>query len=275
MSLQRIFHRCENQLCPNHRQPWRALFRRSQGISLHGRWHCSLACFEKSMSEMFARLLPTLTRRKPKDHRLPLGLLMLSRGLIRDDKLKAALKAQRESGSGRVGEWLQHLGAATEQQITTALGMQWSCPVFPLESHRRFLEHAGLVPFPVLQLSHMVPVHYLPASRFLYVAFADGIDYPVLYAIEQMLECHTEPCLADQSSLQRALEELRRETRPAEILFTSLNDPQKMASKTRTYAAKLDAREVQMVGCGEHLWVRLETSGQTRNLLFQPLSDVK
>lgn len=272
--LKKIFSRCANRYCPNNGRRWPGLLRKGEGILLQGLWHCSLDCFEKTLLEKLVQGQPPTTRPRRKVHRIPLGLLLLSNGVISDEKLKAALKAQRESGKGRVGDWLRQFGVVTEQQITAALGTQWSCPVFPLENRREFLECASLVPLPILEPSRMVTVHYLPSSRLLYVAFADWIDYTTLYAIEQMLECRTEPCLAKQTALESALEEIRSQPRPPEVMFDSVCNPQEIAHTARSYVTKLGIPEVRMVVCWEHLWVRLQSPSQTTNLLFRLASDM-
>ena len=194
---------------------------------------------------------------------------MLSQGFVREADLKAALHAQRDSGSGRVGEWLRHLGSVTELQVTRALGMQWSLPVFPLEKTQSHLECAGLVPFPILDAAQMVPVHFVPQARHLYVAFADRINYTVLYAVEKMLNCRTEPCLALQTEIQKVLGEIRQRPRPAEILLDSVSDPVAMARTLVSYAVKLAAEEVRAVGCGEFAWIKMHTRNDVNNLLFR------
>src|SRR5262249_3935740 len=158
------------------------------------RWCCSPECFEQALTAAVTQLLQSKPRVPTMTHRTPLGLLMLSRGMVDNEQLKQALKAQKESGTGRVGEWLRHLGAVTEDQVTQILGVQWSIPVFPLNQSRRFLECAQLVPFPLLEMAEMVPVHHIPINQHLYVAFIDRINYSALYTLEKMLECHTEPC---------------------------------------------------------------------------------
>ena len=42
----------------------------------------------------------------------------------------------------------------------------------------------------------MIPVDYVDSPATLHIAFGEGIDYGVLYAIEQMVGCHTESCMA-------------------------------------------------------------------------------
>ena len=67
-------------------------------------------------------------------HRVPLGLLMLEQGWITRAQLRKALDAQRAASSGRLGEWLVQQHAVDEARVTRALGLQWSCPVLPLEA---------------------------------------------------------------------------------------------------------------------------------------------
>jgi hypothetical protein len=217
-------------------------------------------------------MLPAVSRRQSKRHRIPLGLMLFSTGAITQPDLQSALQAQKDSGSGRIGEWLQKSGAVSEAQVTSALAMQWSCPVFPLDSHRRFLDCAQLIPMPLLESARMVPVHYLPSSKFLYVAFAESIDYTTLYGVEQMLDCRTEPCVASESSLERALEELRQQPRPPEMVVDGVVDADEMAATARSYALQLGADDANIVCCGEYIWTRLESKGQINNLLFQVIA---
>ena len=194
---------------------------------------------------------------------------MLSRGLVDSEQLKRALKAQKDSGSGRVGEWLRHMGAVSEEQVTQILGLQWSIPVFPLNQSRRFLECAHLVPFPLLEVAEMVPVHHLPTSQSLYVAFVDRINYSALYALEKMLECHTEPCLAVQSHLLQALKELRSRPRPVEILVDNSSDPGEMATTILAQTVRLAAPDVRVSGFDGFIWARLLSPPGYTDILFQ------
>jgi hypothetical protein len=239
------------------------------GYSLEGHWHCSPECFEQALVSAIGKFLPRAAQPPAAAHHVPLGLLMLSRGLVDNEQLKKALKAQKDSGSGRVGEWLRHIGAVSEEQVTQILGLQWSIPVFPLNQSRRFLECARLVPFPLLEVADMVPVHHIPSSQHLYVAFVDRINYSALYAVEKMLKCHTEPCLAAQSQVVQALKELRSRPHPVEILVDNISDPGEMANTILTHTARLGAVDVRVSGFDGFIWTRfLFPSGYT-DMLFQ------
>ena len=60
---------------------------------------------------------------------------MLEQGWITAGQLRQALEAQRAAGAGRLGHWLVRQQGVSEQLVTRALGLQWSCPVLPLEFH--------------------------------------------------------------------------------------------------------------------------------------------
>src|SRR5579872_5257346 len=214
----RFVRQCESPACSRRRRLWRAWLEPVRGHSLDGHWYCCVACFEQALAFAIGHVLPGTAQPPAATHRVPLGLLMLSRGFVDNDQLKRALKAQKDSGSGRVGEWLRHIGAVSEEQVTQMLGLQWSIPVFPLSQTRGYLQCAHLVPYPLLEAAEMVPVHYLANSQILYVAFVERVNYSALYALEKMLACHTEPCLALQSQLLQALNELRTRHQPVDIL---------------------------------------------------------
>ena len=134
-------------------------------------------------------------------HRVPLGLLLLSRQQVTIAQLRTVLDHQRAAGHGKIGEWLQDFGFVTEQQVVAALARQWSCPVW-----RADCSPPGSIPLPeipvlLLESFRMIPVSFVPATLTLHVAFAGGIAYSMLYAIEQMLGCHTEPCLVSPTVL--------------------------------------------------------------------------
>ena len=266
--INEVWPRCQNRSCRSHRNWWSRLGK-GEGIRLQDRWQCGWECFETGIGEIFAGMLSGTSRRSRKNHRVPLGLVLLSRGDITHESLKAALEAKQASGRGRIGEWLRQMGAVREDHLTAALGLQWSCPIFPLQNNRRYLDHAPMIPLPLLEASRMLPVHYLPASNLLYVAFADGLDYTVLYAVEQMLKCRAQPCLVEESAWNRALEEVRQQSRPMEILFDDVQDSHEMARTVRSYAAALAAEDVRVVACGEHIWVRLQSAQQSGSLLFR------
>jgi hypothetical protein len=172
-----------------------------------------------------------------------------------------------------VGEWLRHIGAVTEEQVTQILGLQCSIPVFPLKESRQFLQCARLVPFPLLEMAEMVPVHHIPTSQHLYVAFVDRINYSALYALEKMLECHTEPCLAVQSHIVEALNELRGRPQALEVLVDNLSELDGIAGSILGHVTRLMATDVRISGFDGLIWARLRSPSGSTDVLFQAPRD--
>jgi hypothetical protein len=259
---------CAGRGCNLPRRMWRRIAWWKGRIRLRGWSYCTPQCFENAAHACFSDACIPVVAASPVRHRIPLGLLLLSRGLLTNWQLRAALEAQRARGQGRIGEWLQELGFATEQQVTTALGLQWACPVLTGKVPRDSA-CAGMLPHRLLEHFRMLPIQFVVSTRIFCVAFCDGIDYTALYAIEQVLDCRTEACLISRSSMDQELERMGHQARAGDRLFESWRDPAAMASITCTYALKLGAQQVRIVGCGEYIWVRLEAGGEVSTLLFR------
>jgi Type II secretion system (T2SS), protein E, N-terminal domain len=265
----RISPRCGNDKCSTRNNLWPVIRKPSSGINLEGNWLCSPACLEYSAARLLEGIVPKARRWKPQGHRVPVGLLLLSRGIIRHDQLRTALKRQSVAGGGRLGHWLQEIGATTEPQLTAALAAQWACPVFPLERERSFIECATMLPMPLIESARMLPVYLSHERETLYVAFVDGVDYRSLQAAEHVLGCQTAPCAVSESAFDRSLEEARLLSHPEQFLFQSVKDPAEMAHITASFALQLQATSVRLTGCGEFAWVRFHSETVSRDLLFR------
>jgi hypothetical protein len=245
---------------------------------MRGERYCRTECLELALLEILMRAHPTHHSAATAPHRIPLGLLLLSRQQLTAAQLRTALEAQRAAGRSpkqntiqkkmKIGAWLQELGFATEQQVTAALARQWSCPVLRTASAAM---GAGPVPpifpgipLPLLESFQRIPVELVEATKTLLVAFSEGIDYTVLYAIEQMLGYHTEACLVCPSTLQKGLQALAGQRSASDVVvqrdvvFERMEDAGECARIIGNYSAKVKAREVRLARCGDHLWIRLE-----------------
>ena len=265
---QRVLPHCGEAGCAVARRLWRRARWWNAVIRLHGTCYCAPQCFENAMRQCLTRISTASLPAACVRHRIPLGLLLLSRGQLTSQQLRSALEAQRESGRHRLGEWLGKLGYATEQQVTAALGVQWACPVLNAAVHPD-LRTLRLLPFRWLEAFRMLPLQFVPSTRMLYLAFSEGIDYPALCAVEQMLACRTEACLISGSAMDQALEHSGRHHGPGDLLFEGWRDAAEMARITCGYVLKLGAEEVRAVGCAGYVWVRLSAGRDVANLLFR------
>ncbi len=200
------------------------------------------------------------------NHRIPLGLLLLSRGQLHNAQLRLALDRQQSEG-GRIGEWLERLGFATELQITAALAAQWSCPVWPA-AEAPVSECVRLLPLTLLRAFHICPVRFVSATRTFYLAFSDRLDHSILYAIAQVLQCRTEPCVMRQTVLREFLTGMERIPNCADMLFENPDGYEEIARITCAYVLKLGAQRVRIAACRDYVWARLTAGGDVVNLLF-------
>ena len=271
-AMQKAFRACENPACRERRLPLPGWLQKDAGILLQGQWYCGADCFEQAAVATFFELLPGPEESPRRHHRIPIGLLLLSRGTINDEQLKQALYLQRERGSGKIGKVLQEIKAASEQDITEVLAAQWGCPIYPLAKARDFLQCAALLPLNLLEDGRMLPVHHLRSQETLYMAFVEGVDRTSLYAVEQMLRLRTVPCIVSESELSDALESFRPLAIAPTAVFERPNKPVEMARTTRSYALQLGAREVWMARSGHFIWIRMQTGQEHKDILFQSLS---
>ncbi len=230
------------------------LWSRSRHIRFEGSSYCLEKCLEPALLSALARAQSTVECRS--SHRVPLGLLLLSRGQIDAKQLRAALAEQQANGHGRIGEWLQALGFVTELQVTAALARQWSRPVSRVNSIVGRCVETPQIPATLLKQCAMVPLEYVNSTQTLFIAFSDKIDYPALYAIEQMMGCRTEPCMAAPSFVKTHLELLRRGENN-EIVFDSLKENTELCGIVRSYCTRISATELRLAKCGSYLWIRL------------------
>jgi len=258
--------RCANQDC--RRSAIRAAgWWKAAGIRIQDEWFCGPDCFENSLARTLTTLNVSARKQQPAHrNRVPLGLTLLSRGHLSEDQLKTALDEHRATGV-RLGDVILHLGFATEQQVTSALAVQWGHPVFPLRSTTS--DTPVRIPTRLLQLNRMLPVHYAEASKRLLVGFADGVDYRVLDAIAQVLPCIPSPCIIAASEYHRKLESIVTQTRGKEVAFDRESSPREMAHIIRNYAVQTYAEEMRFAACGDHLWTRLKGRRHEMDILFR------
>jgi hypothetical protein len=260
---------CSLPACVTKGRVWTRVRKLRTGVRLEGQWYCSPECLETALRNLLSRTSVRPTPVATPRH-VPLGLLMLSRGKLTPEQLRRALDAQTAAGYGRIGDWLKNLGYSTEEQISAALGVQWSCPVFspPRDLDSQWI---SLLPRCLEESFRMLPVHYSRTSGLLYLGFAERVDYTALHTIERMLDCRAMPCLITPSSLERGLTQLR--THSTEYAFESGLGPGEMVRITASYVARARAEEVRVAASGGYIWARLTGHGAPMDLLFRAGTD--
>jgi hypothetical protein len=246
-----ILETCSNPGCGT---GWLHLWRSRSAPVFEGGWSCSAGCTEARIQAAVARELDGRAG-SPRNHRhrVPLGLVMLEQGWIAAADLRLALEAQRTAGTGRLGEWLVRRGVG-EQLVTRALGLQWSCPVLPLEFHdaeamtwampRLFVDAFGALPLRVA------------AGRLLYLGFEDRIDPVLALAVERMTGLRVECGLVRGSEFLPAHARMLGAGFPPVELIEAASEPALVRALGRSIerARPVEARLVRVHDC---LWLRM------------------
>ncbi|QNI34150.1 hypothetical protein H7849_09740 [Alloacidobacterium dinghuense] len=246
---------CGNAKC---RAGWMRLWRSRQYPILEGKWACSAACMQEIVQAAILRdAADPNSQGSPRavhQHRVPLGLVLLSRGVIDHDQLRRALEAQRKTGSGRLGEWLVRQNSADEEQIARALSAQWNCPLLASAPHDP-VAMAPALPRLLIDSFGAVPLR-IAGREILYIAFEERMDRCLVLAVERMLGLKVEAGVLRESEFRRAQREVLRAQFPRTRLLEAAN----MRGLVHAFTAMLEERKAvrsQIVRVHDYFWLRI------------------
>jgi len=179
---------------------------------------------------------------------------MLSQGWITHPQLQKALAAQRENGTGRIGEWLMSECGLESDQIVRGLSMQWGCPVLTVEGFspenmafvmpRVFVEEFGILPLRVA------------GSRILYLGLADRLDASAAFAMEQMTELKVESGVVESSQFEAARGRLLA-SEGVEVKLETTKDKDTMAGRITAILEQKQPIASRLVRLHQYYWLRL------------------
>jgi hypothetical protein len=259
-ALAGLLSTCANAECTS---GWLHLWRGRSTPVFEGGWNCSAACTSSRVELAVRRELEGRVSESVEPaahrHRVPLGLVMLEQGWINTDQLRRALDAQKAAGQGKLGKWLVRQQGVSEQQVTRALSLQWSCPVLPLDFHdpeamapalpRLFVDAFAALPLRVA------------AGKILYLGFEDRLDRVLALAVERMLGLRVETGLVRGSLFAPAHERMLSATFPRTELVETASESAlvRLLTKAIERARPVESRLVRVHDC---LWLRMWTRPQ-------------
>lgn len=245
---------------------------RKAGIKMHGFWYCSSACFTAAAERELSIQMRSGAKAVGQFRRMPLGLSLVNRGLLTSDQLKEAVEKQKEQG-GEIGEVLVRQKMLNEEQMTQARAAQWNCPVFYAPKHS--IRADVFIPPTLFRYYSAIPLHYVTATKVLLVGFVSAVEYDLLFAIEKMTGCKTQPCFVTPSDFEDQLRS-RRMSSPGisvkvgkEIVLDRLKGVAAMADALCKHSVDLEADDVVVTRCKDHVWVRLACGEANIDLLFK------
>ncbi len=261
------------QLVPRCSQPgcasgtsWTGVLHRVDGFWVNERdWFCSSGCLEAAMEEHLLDCFFETHRPAPIRTTMPMGLMMLARGVISDLQLREAIEMQRTSGN-KIGTCLQRTGSISYEDIASVVATQWGCPVFPSESVQPGC--SMLLPLSLIERYRMLPVHLVSQGQRLFVAFSDEVNHSALISIEQMLGCDTEACIIPEPKLAQVLEYRKRDT-AGEVTVGRPKTAAETSRIIRSYAQQTGAQAIRVQAMDGDIWVRFLARRFHLDLVFE------
>ncbi|WP_433972928.1 hypothetical protein [Tunturiibacter lichenicola] len=245
---------CGNAECSSGwTKPWRS---RRRPI-FEGQWGCSGRCVLNMVRAAVRRELGDAGESaisSPHRHRIPLGLMMLAQGWITQAQLQKTLKAQRENGSGRIGEWLKSECGLEPEQIMRGVSMQWGCPVLTTEGFSPE-SMALVVPKIFVQKLGMLPLR-TAGSRILYLGFSERLDASAAFATEQMSGLKVESVVVDAAQFETARGKLLA-CDGVDIKLETVDDKDAMAAKITAVLEQKRPIRSKLVRLHEDYWLRM------------------
>jgi hypothetical protein len=253
-----MFASCANPGCSS---GWLHLWRSRSAPIFEGGWSCSPACTEAQVGMAVRRELDgRVSGEESHRHRVPLGLVMLEQGWIGSLQLRQALQSQKAAGCGRLGQWLIRQQGVSEQLVTRALSLQWSCPVLAVDFHDPEAL-AALAPRFFLDAFAALPLR-VAAGALLYLGFMDRLDPVLALALERMTGLRVESGLVRESEFGPAHTRMLNAAFPAVELMEAAPEPAIVRAMTRAVerARPVASRLVRVRDC---LWLRMWHRPQT------------
>lgn len=246
-----------------------AMNHRHEGLTVDGRRYCGTECFQHAVKGMVVEIMNSQGRpSKARTSRLPLGLLLLQRGILTAEQLKLALARHKELSPMNFGDVVQQLGFATEEQVTAAVAAQWACPVFALGD--RTLLNELHIPRQFLELYGMIPVHYSESERRLMIGFVSGVQHQILYTIGQITSSTVVPCFITAREYDSHLNSPTTAfLRDHETVFEDIFEPEGIARIIREHVVKFGAERFRLGLCRDYFWVRIWGNKGQADLLFR------
>ena len=246
---------CGNREC---RTGWLQLFRSRDSPRFEEKWACSSICMEQIVTGAVRSQIESWEPVSGgRALRMPLGLILLSRGWISHRELQEALAAQRRAQNGRIGEWLRRLHGVPEETITKALGIQWNCAVLPSGMQGLELTRSLIPAF--LRKRYGLALLRQGPDRTLYLAGKYRAEYAAARAMEHMLREPVHAAFLEDSVWNSANADA---TDTTEVHLPGRDGVVACIAEWMERSRPTDGRLVRV---HDHLWLRIWLRGGARH----------
>jgi len=132
-----------------------------------------------------------------------LGELLIESGVIKEQQLDKALKAQKEKG-GLIGEILVDLGFAKEEDIAQALTAQYGFPYLPLSNYEVSPDIINIIAGRVAKQYVLIPIDKI--GNNLTIVMSNPLNIQAIEDVELISGCSVQTFVSTSSDIKRAIE---------------------------------------------------------------------
>ncbi|MEZ2345961.1 hypothetical protein [Terriglobus sp. RCC_193] len=191
--------------------------------------------------------------RQEHQHRVPLGLLLLSQSAITQEQLRFARDHAEYTGE-RIGTVLvQHCGLS-EQRLVQGLAAQWGCTAWDIKGSIPD-GMACIAPYAVLRAAEMLPLR-MHADGTISVAFAAAPDAQAVFAVRRIHDRPVDAGIAAVSDFASAVDHIKRQAAVpvVELYCEDEADLVRILTRTIQRQAPVESRWARV---RDMVWVRM------------------
>jgi hypothetical protein len=269
-------HNCYRKECTRIRSELSIFLNRRRPPQCEGHIFCSDSCllayFENELSEKWRRLQMEKNRKIP---RPKLGTILMQTTYLTREQLDEAIRLQKQTQEGRLGEWLLRLGFVEEHQITAALARQYGLPLINLRNSNANAEAVKMIPGKVAKCSGFLPVGFDDDQDSIRVAVCAPVDFISQQAIQRMVRKGIEAYVGDQSVIQQLLGEWYE---PDDLdlsnvpTFSSLEELIEVGNEMISTAIDNRAEDIRAELLPDFFWMRLDFATESHHHFFRYVS---
>jgi hypothetical protein len=244
--------------------------------NFEGHPFCSEACLRAHVSDeishRWSRPQHETLQRIPRPR---LGSILMQTASITREQLDEAVRLQREAGEGKVGEWLRHIGAVDERQVTVALARQFGLPMIDLLKSEAHGNAVRMVPAPVAVSAKLLPVSCDDEQDSLRIAVSGPVNFNVQGAIRRMIGKGVSAYICDQTAIELQLarcypsQERDMESIP---IFSTLEELLEIVERTIAGAASLRATDIRAELFENWFWGRVELGSEFKHYFYRRMA---
>jgi len=132
-----------------------------------------------------------------------LGELLVERNIITKEQLEKALEIQKGKG-GLLGEILNELGYAKEEDIAHALTAQYGFPFLPLANYEIEQQVVLTIPENVCSQYCLIPIDKI--GNNLTIAMSNPLNTQAIEDVEEISKCSVQIFVATPSDIRKAIQ---------------------------------------------------------------------